>query len=200
VRRLGYALAAAGLAAGAYVGIVLWRGDPVTGVYAGIQQRHLRRELAADAPSRRSRPIAEGRAFARIRIPRLGLDAVVVQGTSTADLRKGPGHYRITGLPGAGRVVAIAGHRTTYGAWFRHIDELRKRDRIELDFQGFTYVYRVTGHRVVAANDWRIIRYHGYEKLVLSACHPVYSASHRWVVFARLAGVRTQRVSEKAPT
>lgn len=190
MRRLGYVLAAAGLAAGVYVGIVLWRGDPVTGVYAGIQQRHLRRELAADAPSRRQRPIAEGRAFAVLRIPRLGLDAVVVQGTSTADLRRGPGHYRITAVPGADRVVAIAGHRTTYGAWFRHIDELRKRDSLELDFRGFTYVYRVTGHRVVAANDWSIIRYRGYEKLVLSACHPVYSASHRWVVFASLAGVR----------
>jgi LPXTG-site transpeptidase (sortase) family protein len=194
MRRLGYALAAVGLAGFAYLGIILWRGDPATGVYAGIQQRHLRKELAAAGPTRRPRPrIAEGRALAVIRIPRLGLNAVVVQGTSTADLRKGPGHYRITGLPGAGRVVAIAGHRTTYGAWFRHIDDLRKGDPIELDFHGVGYVYSVTGHRVVAENDWSIIRYRGYEKLVLTACHPLYSASHRWVTFARL--VRARRLS-----
>jgi sortase A len=191
VRRVGYVLAAVGLAGCVYAGIILWRGDPVTGVYAGIQQRHLRKELSAAAPARRPR-IAEGHAFAVIRIPRLGLNAVVVDGTAAADLRKGPGHYRITGVPGSGRVVAIAGHRTTFGAWFRHIDELRKSDPIELDFRGVAYLYKVTGHRVVAANDWRIIRYRGYEKLVLTACHPLHSASHRWVVFAGL--VRTQRI------
>jgi LPXTG-site transpeptidase (sortase) family protein len=193
VRRVGYVLAAAGLAGCVYAGIILWRGDPVTGMYAGIQQRHLRKELAAAEPARRPPRIAEGHAFALIRIARLGLSAVVVEGTATADLRKGPGHYRITGVPGAGRVVAIAGHRTTYGAWFRHIDDLRKGDPVELDFRGVAYVYKVTGHRIVAANDWRIIRYHGYEKLVLTACHPVYSASHRWVAFARL--VRARRIS-----
>jgi sortase A len=193
MRRVGYLLAVVGLAGCVYVGIVLWRGDPVTGVYAGIQQRHLRKELTAAGPTRRAAPISEGHAFAVIRVPRLGLNAVVVQGTSTADLRKGPGHYRITGVPGSGRVVAIAGHRTTYGAWFRHIDDLRKGDPIELDYRGVAYVYEVTGHRVVAANDWRIIRYRGYEKLVLTACHPVYSASHRWATFARL--VRARRIS-----
>jgi sortase A len=192
VRRVGYVLAAAGLAGCVYAGVILWRGDPVTGVYAAIQQRHLRKELGAGRAARPLR-IEEGHAFAVIRIPRLGLNAVVVQGTSTADLRKGPGHYRITGVPGAGRVVAIAGHRTTFGAWFRHIDDLRKGDPVVLDFHGVAYVYRVNGHRVVAANDWSIIRYRGYEKLVLTACHPVYSASHRWVVFAAL--VRAQRIS-----
>jgi sortase A len=191
MRRVGYALAVAGVLAGAYVGIILWRGDPVTGVYARIQQRHLRHELARVSVPQRPAHIAEGDPFAVLRIPRLGLDVVAVQGTAAADLRKGPGHYRITAVPGNGGVVAIAGHRTTYGAWFRHIDELRKRDRIELDFRGFAYVYAVTGHRVVAANDWSVIRYRGYEKLVLSACHPVYSASHRWVVFARLVARRT---------
>jgi LPXTG-site transpeptidase (sortase) family protein len=193
MRRVGYALAALGLGGCAYVGVILWRGDPVTGVYAAVQQRHLREQFAAGEPTRRPPRIADGHAFAVIRIPRLELNAVVVQGTSTRDLRKGPGHYRITGVPGAGRVVAIAGHRTTYGAWFRHIDELRKGDPIELDFQGVAYVYEVTGHRVVAANDWSIIRYRGDEKLVLTACHPLYSASHRWVAFARL--VRERRIS-----
>jgi sortase A len=207
VRRLGYALAAAGLAGCLYAGIILWRGDPVTGVYAGVQQRHLRRELAPPESDRRPRPVSEGHAFveghafAAMRIPRLALNAVVVEGTATSDLRKGPGHYRITGVPGAGRVVAIAGHRTTFGAWFRHIDDLRKGDPIDLDFRGVTYGYEVTGHRIVAANDWRIIRYRGYEKLVLTACHPVYSASHRWVVFARLVRrTADQPVSENAPT
>jgi sortase A len=190
MRRLGYALAAAGALGCLYVGIVVWHGDPVTGVYARVQQLHLRHELERAAASPRPPRPAEGHPFGMLRIPRLGLDVVVVEGTSTSDLRKGPGHYRITAVPGRGRVVAIAGHRTTYGAWFRHIDNLRKHDLIELDFRGFTYVYSVMGHRVVAANDWKIIRYRGYEKLVLTACHPVYSASHRWVVFARLVDRR----------
>jgi sortase A len=186
VRRIGYVLAAAGVLLCAYAGIIVWRGDPVTGVYAGVQQRHLRHELAHAAAAPQPGRMVEGHPFAAMRIPRLGLDVVVVEGTAASELRKGPGHYRITGVPGKGRVVAVAGHRTTYGAWFRHIDALRKGDRIELDFRGFVYVYRVMGHRIVAANDWSIIRYRGFEKLVLSACHPVYSASHRWVVFARL--------------
>jgi sortase A len=192
IRLAGYVLSAAGVVGCLYAGLIVWRGDPVTGVYASIQQHELRKELAAAAPepARRHTRILEGHAFAVIRIPRLGLNAVVVQGTSTDDLRKGPGHYRITGVPGAGRVVAIAGHRTTYGAWFRHLDDLRKGDQIELDFRGVAYLYQVTGHRVVAANDWSVIRYRGYEKLVLTACHPVYSASHRWAAFARLVAER----------
>jgi sortase A len=184
VRRFGWLLVLLGLAAGGYIGLTLWHGDPATGMYAHIEQRHLRAELRREV--RRAGPIREGSAFAVIRIPHIGVDAVVVQGTSESDLAKGPGHYRITGVPGSGRVIAIAGHRTTFGAWFRDLDDLRKGDPISLEYHGHRFVYRVTGHRVVQPSDWTILRYRGYEKLVLSTCNPVYSAAQRWIVFARL--------------
>jgi len=85
--------------------------------------------------------------------------------------------------------VAIAGHRTTYGAWFRHIDEIRDGDTITLEMPYAMFTYRVQTHRVVPNTDWGIITPQGYERLVLSACHPLYSASHRWVVFARAVSV-----------
>jgi sortase A len=81
--------------------------------------------------------------------------------------------------------VAIAGHRTTYGAWFRHIDDIRNGDTITLQMPYATFTYRVQMHQVVPNTDWGIITPQGYDRLVLSACHPLYSASHRWVVFAR---------------
>jgi sortase A len=141
------------------------------------------------------RTLRDGRALGRIVIPRIGLRMVVVEGTSESDLRLGPGHYNAasgiaTSLPGMGKgkVVAIAGHRTTYLHPFRYIDELRPGDNIYLQMPYGTFRYKIYAHRVVASNDWTILRHRPYEKLVLSACHPLYSATHRWVVFARLAG------------
>jgi sortase A len=190
VRRLGWTLIVAGLLVGGYVALVLTKGEPATGLYAQYEQHQLRRQLLDERPlgDRRTYQVEEGRPLGTIMIPAIGVDAVFVQGTDHGDLAKGPGHYANTALPGSGRVVAIAAHRTTYGAWFRHVDSLAKGDPIYLEFRGRSYRYAVTGHRVVEPSDWSIIRYRGYEKLVLSACHPVYSASHRWVVFARLVG------------
>jgi sortase A len=87
-----------------------------------------------------------------------------------------------------GGVVAVAGHRTTYLHPFRHIDDLRPGDNIYLKMTYGTFRYTVFAHRVVGSNDWTILRHRAFEKLVLSACHPLYSATHRWVVFARLQG------------
>jgi sortase A len=120
----------------------------------------------------------------------MGVRVIFVQGTSWAhDLSKGPGHYEQTSVPGLGRTTAIAGHRTTFGAPFRKIDRLRPGDAIVLELPYGTFRYRVLSHKVVESNDWSIIRERGFDQLVLSACHPLYSSSHRWVVFARLAAV-----------
>jgi sortase A len=83
-------------------------------------------------------------------------------------------------------VVAIAGHRTTFGAPFRHIDELRAGDTITLSTVYGRFSYRVFAHEIVAKDDWSIIRPRRSETLVLSACHPLYSARQRWIVYARL--------------
>ncbi len=145
------------------------------------------------------RQVRDGSPLGRIVIPRIGLRMILVEGTNEADLSKGPGHYNSasgasTGLPGMGRVIGIAGHRTTYLHPFRHIDSLRPGDNIYLQMPYGTFRYQVYFHRIVASNDWSILRSRPYEKLVLSACHPLYSASHRWVVFARLAGVSKQPI------
>jgi sortase A len=137
--------------------------------------------------------VPTGAAIGRLTIPKIGVAYEVVQGTSTEDLELGPGHYSSTAFPGLGETVAIAGHRTTYLAPFRNINELHRGDRIELSMPYGTFHYVVESQRVVTPNAWWITRNLGYERLVLSACNPLYSASQRIAVFARLASVQPSR-------
>jgi sortase A len=153
-------------------------------------QRHA---VAADARALQAR-LRDGQPLGRMSIPRLGIDPIFVEGTKWGhDLSRGPGHYTQTALPGLGKTVAVAGHRTTFGAWFRHIDRLRPGDEIVLRMGYATFHYRIFEHRIVENDDWSIIRQRGFDTLVLSACHPLYSASHRYVVFARLVQVEPVR-------
>jgi sortase A len=92
--------------------------------------------------------------------------------------------------------VAIAGHRTTFGAPFRHIDDLESGDLITLEMAYGTFRYRVFAHEIVRDNDWSILRPRGFDTLVLSACHPLYGSSHRWIVYARLAAVEDSPVGD----
>ena len=140
---------------------------------------------AARALNRRT---DDGQPLGRIRIPSIGLSSVVVAGTGTSDLRLGPGHYPGTPLPGARGTVGIAGHRTTYGAPFRKLDKLSKGDRIEVRMPYGTFTYRVEQSRIVAPTAIWVTRRKSYDRLILSACHPLYSAAQRIVVFARLIG------------
>jgi sortase A len=131
-----------------------------------------------------------GTALGRLTVPRMGLKTVFVHGTRWGpDLSKGPGHFPQTSLPGVGRTMAIAGHRTTFGAPFRHIDSLRRGDAITVSLPYATFHYRVFEHEIVDNEDWSIIRDRGFDTLVLSACHPLYSAKQRWIVYARLVQV-----------
>lgn len=144
----------------------------------------------ARAANRAHRRLKLGKPLGRIIVPRMGLKAVFVQGTRWGpDLSQGPGHYAQSSLPGVGRTAALAGHRTTFGAPFRHIDSLRAGDRIELSLAYATFRYRVFKHEIVDNDDWSIIRDRGFDTLVLSACHPLYSAAQRWIVYARLTRV-----------
>lgn len=161
-----------------------------------------RRRVALMARSLRRRT-PDGGAVGRLRIPRIGADFVVVKGSAPADLRKGPGTYDQTGLPGAPGTVAIAGHRTTYLAPFRHLDELRPGDPITVQMPYARLTYRVEHTQVVAADALWILRRGSYDRLVLTACHPLFSAAQRLVVFARLQhmsparGVRSGQGSER---
>lgn len=128
-----------------------------------------------------------GDPLGRISLPAIGVSVNFVHGTRWgADLSRGPGHYPQSTLPGQRGVVAIAGHRTTFGAPFRRIDSLAAGDVVTLQLAYGTFRYRVTGHRIVDNGDWSILRPRPWEKLVLSACHPLYSAEQRWIVFGRL--------------
>lgn len=136
---------------------------------------------------RRARP---GEAIARLRIARMDLSSVVVAGSADADLRKGPGAYSGVPLPGVGGTAAIAGHRTTFGAPFRDLDRMREGDRIDVELPYATFTYAVERTRIVAPDDLSVLARRSYDRLVLSACHPLFSAAERIVVLARL--VRTE--------
>ena len=128
-----------------------------------------------------------GDALGRIEAPGMDdLNMVFVQGTDESSLELGPGHYPETAMPGQGRTVAIAGHRTTYLAPFRHIDSMQPLDKIVLKMPYGTFVYSVQKSEIVEPTDVGIIHDTDYERLVLSACNPLYSASQRYIVFARL--------------
>jgi len=214
LRALSTVLIVAGVLMIADAGVTLAWQEPVSAVIARIEQNRLsgqldrieragpsrvqRRVLAALATERRRveflarearRAAKAGDPIGRIDIPRIGARFVVVQGTDTASLRKGPGHYPETAFPGLGETVAIAGHRTTYLAPFRHVDELERGDAIALTMPYARFDYAVQRTQIVTPDSTWIERDVGYERLVLSACHPLYSASHRIVVFARLTRV-----------
>ena len=190
---------------------VVWQ-EPVTAIYTAIVQDQLADELIAiqrpdlstaqrgalgtlpaDGPRMAflartlQRSSRNGDPLARITIKRIDLDYVVVQGTDSGSLRKGPGHYTQTPLPGLSGTVAIAGHRTTYGAPFAKIDELRPGDQITLAMPYGKFTYTVWKTKIVSPSALWVISSQAVNLLVLTACHPRYSAAQRIVVFARLA-------------
>jgi sortase A len=193
-------------------GVTLVWQEPLSALYAKYRQAHLngtlraaeraaptpveRRALASLPDERRriaflaselERHAGDGSAVGRIVIPLIGASYVVVKGTDTSDLESGPGIYSETSFPGIAGTTAIAGHRTTYLAPFRHIDALRRGSRILLKMPYAHFTYKVTGERVVAPTDVAAATGAvGYSRLVLSACTPLFSAEKRLLVYARL--------------
>lgn len=141
-------------------------------------------------------------AFAVLHIPRFGTgwQRPVLEGTRAYELDRGVGHYPGTALPGQVGNVAIAGHRTTYGRPFRHIDRLVIGDAIVVETATGWYTYRVTGHRVVSPRQSEVVAGNPDDPeaapvramLTLTSCHPVYSAERRWVVHAVLDTIRVR--------
>jgi sortase A len=194
-------------------GLTLAWQEPVSALYARVTQNALGGDLdklesapATDIERRAlkglkttSRKLAflsrslkrrtdDGDAVGRIRIPAIGAKYVVVKGTDSGDLRKGPGFYPQTPFPGTGGTTAIAGHRTTYLAPFRNLDDLDPGDDIIVEMPYGTFTYRVERNRIVDPDALWVTQRVGYPRLVLSACHPLYSAAKRIVTFARLVG------------
>jgi sortase A len=130
-----------------------------------------------------------GDPIGKLIVPRLGLHVVVVLGTDTESLKKGPGLHPPTGFPGQGRLTYVAGHRTTYGAPFSDIDKLESGDRVTFEVPYGTFQYVVTGHRIVRANQLEVLRSRGREEIALQACWPRFFASHRYIAYAKLVRV-----------
>jgi sortase A len=216
LRVLAIALIAAGTIALLDAAVTLLWQEPFSAIYAKLRQDHLNGALAKvdratpNASEQRAlvdladvrRRVAflagslEGRAkngsaVGRIEIPRIGADFVVVKGTGTSELESGPGVYPETVFPGMAGTTAIAGHRTTYLAPFRHIDELRKGSAITLRMPYARFTYTVVEKRVVSPGDVAAaVDNVGYTRLVLSACTPLFSAAKRLLVYARLTRVQ----------
>ena len=211
VRILGTVLIAAGTLTLVWA-LVVWRWqDPFTALYTKWRQHQLtsqydRRVRAFHAPISTASLAAErrsiarearryrlsskrGEAIGRIRVPRMGVNMILVNGTDHDTLKKGPGRDLRTFMPGENRLVYIAGHRTTYLAPFSHIDSLRTGDRVTIELPYATFVYSVTHHRIVEATDLSVLRSPRHEVLELQACHPRFFASHRYIAYARLIRV-----------
>jgi sortase A len=214
VRFLASVLITSGILMLLDAGLTLAWQEPVSAFLASRQQSSLDTELkkapaflapiklqVAKEPDPRKRAkrlaaawrehVHTGDAIGKIDMPTLGRKYAVVQGTDTVSLRKGPGHYPKTSFPGEGGTVAIAGHRTTYLAPFRTIDKLKPGQPIILDMPYAKLTYAVEKTQIVAPTAlWVTDRVPGPERLVLSACHPLYSAAQRIIAFARLKSIQ----------
>jgi sortase A len=203
---------AAGAAVLLWVATVwIWQ-DPFTALYTAWEQHELRaqydRRVAAFHPilassaegevaairleARRYRADShQGEAMGLIDVPRLDLNMVLVDGTDEAALEKGPGIYRGDYLPGEHQLVYVAGHRTTFLAPFADINELRDGDKITIHLPYGTFTYVVYRSRIVVATNLAVLRSHDRDIVTLQACHPRFFATHRYLVYGRLAAVRT---------
>lgn len=198
-------------------GLTLVWQEPVSAVYAKIMQgsleddlRELERakanalDLAAlrklETEKRRMAFLARrlrsdldrGKGAGRLKIDRIDANFVIVNGSDQPSLRKGPGIYDDVPFPGAPGTTAIAGHRTTYGAPFRKIDKIKRGDDIVVEMRYGTFTYEVERTQIVKPTALEVIRRVSYDRLVLSACHPLYSAAKRYIVFARLVAAQAQ--------
>ena len=129
----------------------------------------------------------EGDPIGQITIPVIGVNQIVVEGTNTPDLRKGPGHYTGTPLPGQVGNVGIAGHRTTYGHPFYNLDSVKPGDPIVVTTLQGIFVYDAFRSFVISPNDSQVINNVPANWLTLTTCNPRFSATTRLVVQAKLA-------------
>ncbi|GAA3787908.1 hypothetical protein GCM10022226_03030 [Sphaerisporangium flaviroseum] len=196
LRACGELSVTAGLVMLLFCAYLLWG----TSSYTEWYQRILKRQLQ-ETPKLAKLDI--GDAVGLIRIPRFGRDYeyAILEGVGSEHLRRGPGHYPGTALPGKVGNFVLSGHRTTYAAPFNRIDELRRGDDIVIEAPEARYTYRVSGKQVVYPTDVDVVApvpSHPGERpsqalITLTTCHPEYSARQRLVVFGVLSGKRERR-------
>lgn len=194
IRNVGELCITAGLVLLLFVAYELWG----TGLYTHRQQDALGKELTQNwrGPVTREN-VRLGHGMARIRIPRLGkkYGYVIVEGVDAKDLRKGPGHYPGTALPGQVGNFVVSGHRTTYSAPFNDLGRLKTGDDIVIDTRTGRYVYRVTDKKIVRPSDVGVVasvpghpgRRPTQRLITLTTCNPKYSAAQRLIIVGTLA-------------
>jgi sortase A len=169
-----------------YQPIQIRRGGP-----GGVSLAAEKRTIASEARAYRSQ-LHEGDPLGRLRVPRLELSIVAVNGTDDGSLTKGPGRYSgplPAYVPGEGELIYIAGHRTTFLAPFAHIERLRAGDPVTFELPYATFHYVVTGHVIVDGDDLSVLQSHHREVLALQACHPRFFATHRYLQYGQLLRV-----------
>jgi sortase A len=194
--RRAAALSLAGLAAVTAIGALGFVAYPFyTDFRAGRQQAALRESFASDShkAAYKAGEVKDSEPLTRIRIPAIGTDTIVVEGTSLKALNTGAGHYPTSPLPGEVGNVAIAGHRTTYGKPFARQDELKPGDKIFLDTPFAKHTYEVVpafgGHAnpwITSGDDWSVADATPDAMLTLTTCHPKGSDAQRLVARAKL--------------
>ncbi|HZU72170.1 MAG TPA: class E sortase [Acidimicrobiales bacterium] len=195
----GRTLIALGVLMLLFVAYQLWGTNLAEASSQNSLRQQLDRQLARPTPTTTLVPTAApttttvpplepvpGGAVGRIQIPKIGVDKVVVEGVGEEDLKRGPGHYPETPLPGQPGNAAIAGHRTTYGAPFYNLNELVAGDPIYITTAQGRFEYTVTGSQVVAPTDVAVVAPTTGDRLTLTTCNPRFSAAQRLVVSAQL--------------
>jgi sortase A len=203
LRGIGQTLITAGIVILLFCAYELW----FTNIYTNREQHHLRNAVSDIISSQppplntpEFPPLLAGHGIAVLRIPRLGLGylKVIVEGVGVSDLKKGPGHWPKSALPGQVGNFVVSGHRTTYGAPFNRLDEVKPGDAIIVETRTTWYVYRETREQKVSPSAlWVTYPVPGHlgeaptqRLLTFTTCHPKYSASQRLILFAQLASAR----------
>jgi sortase A len=141
----------------------------------------------------------EGDVEGTIDIPRIGINMAFVEGTSRDDLKKGPGHYPETPMPGTLGNAAIAGHRTTYLHPFYNINELKPGDDIIVTTLAGKFTYRMTQQLIVAPSEVSVAANTPDAELTLTSCNPRFSAAQRIVIKAALVPNESAPVAKPNP-
>jgi len=162
-----------------------------------IEQQRFSRELQAQSHSVQSsgaqQSKSSGGAFAKLRIPKINLDAIVVEGTSRKALLVGPGHLTNTTVPGEVGNSVLAAHRDTF---FRRLGELARGDLIIVDRGDRQYQYRVTSTEIVEPSATEVLQNSPGYRLTLITCYPFHyigPAPKRFIVFAQMVDTASEK-------